>query len=394
MSVFPEGKMDSKPGYPVGTVHWYIDADRGSVTNAVFRSTIYTSGLNVLIQRNLAATERQLLADSVDGELIAWSELPKWRFLVVRRRDTGAVVQVAQGNGRTVVEVAANALATAEKVVGEIQALFPPIPVGAEPMLPFVFWHHEEGGPNANGIKVAVVRWDNVNANYAEETQTSLGALMEGFTPEAHHGRLLLWHGRPGTGKTYAVRALAWAWREWCRFECVLDPERLFGSASYLMEVLTHEEDEDGDHRKWRMLVLEDAGEMMSIDARRQFGQGLSRLLNLTDGLLGQGRKLMVLVTTNEELGKLNPATARPGRCLSQIEFHPLSTVEANDWLISANSPQRVEGSRSLSELYATLSGLSASDGTIAIGFRQPTIPATRPSAVAADPSARNRKPR
>jgi SpoVK/Ycf46/Vps4 family AAA+-type ATPase len=165
--------------------------------------------------------------------------------------------------------------------------------------------------------------------------------LMEGFAPEAHHGRLLLWHGRPGTGKTYAVRALAWAWREWCRFECVLDPERLFGSASYLMEVLTHEDDED--ERKWRMLVLEDTGEMMGIDARRRLGQGLSRLLNLTDGLLGQGRKLMLLVTTNEELGKLNPAVTRPGRCLSHIEFRQLSAAEANGWLAASNCAKRVD---------------------------------------------------
>ena len=43
------------------------------------------------------------------------------------------------------------------------------------------------------------------------------------------------------------------------------------------------------DERAWRLLVLEDAGELMAASARAEVGQGLSRLLNLTDGLLGQG---------------------------------------------------------------------------------------------------------
>lgn len=362
--------MDTKLGKPAATLHLHIDGDRGSATHAVFKSSIYADGLSVVIQRNLAVSERQLAADSVAGELIMWSELPKWRFVVVRRSDNGAIVHVVQGNGQTVVEVAANSFAIAERVLGEIQAAFPPIPVGPEPALPFIFWHYEGGTGDANGRKVAVVRWADIGANYAEETHAPVAALMQGLAPEGQHGRLLLWHGRPGTGKTYAVRALAWAWREWCRFECVLDPESLLGNAHYLMEVLMHEDDEDGEARKWRMLVLEDAGEMMGIDARRRFGQGLSRLLNLTDGLLGQGRKLMVLVTTNEELGKLNPAVTRQGRCLSQIEFRQFSAVEANRWLTAASSAQRVDGPRSLSEMYATLGGLSTSEGAPAIGFR------------------------
>jgi hypothetical protein len=39
-----------------------------------------------------------------------------------------------------------------------------------------------------------------------------------------------LWHGEPGTGKTFAIRALALAWKEWCRFEYVIDPVQLFES--------------------------------------------------------------------------------------------------------------------------------------------------------------------
>ena len=35
-------------------------------------------------------------------------------------------------------------------------------------------------------------------------------------TREPARGRLIVWRGPPGTGKTWALRALAGAWREWC----------------------------------------------------------------------------------------------------------------------------------------------------------------------------------
>src|SRR5206468_2489690 len=79
-------------------------------------------------------------------------------------------------------------------------------------------------------------------------------------------GRLLLWHGAPGTGKTSAVKALAWEWREWCEGHCVVDPESLLGGMpTYLMHVLDGlaEEIEDGDE-KWRLLLLEGTGELLA----------------------------------------------------------------------------------------------------------------------------------
>jgi hypothetical protein len=95
----------------------------------------------------------------------------------------------------------------------------------------------------------------------------------------------------------------------------------------------------------------------MSTTARSEAGQGLSRLLHMTDGLLGQGMELLFLITTNEPLGSLHPAVTRPGRCLAEIEFGPLSADEANRWLTRQGCPQRVTTGLSLAELYAVARG-------------------------------------
>jgi hypothetical protein len=203
---------------------------------------------------------------------------------------------------------------------------------------------------------IAVPEWDEISSNYAAETRAQLDAIMRDFRP-AHGGQLILWHGQAGTGKTYALRALAWEWREWCQLHYVVDPDTFFGErADYLMAVLMqppgmtmgmhvmgggwtaygaraifHElqtEDEEGGgegedtSRHWRLLVLEDTGELLTPDAKSIIGQGLSRFLNVVDGLIGQGLRVLVLVTTNEEIRSLHPAGLAPRALRGEHRLH------------------------------------------------------------------------
>jgi hypothetical protein len=216
------------------------------------------------------------------------------------------------------------------------------------------FWHFSSG----RGGAVRTVRtigaesWEEIRAGYSAPVAGVMERLMA-MTPEEISGRLLLLHGPPGTGKTSALRTLARAWREWCQVDCVLDPERLFNDIGYLMDVALGD---SGEQERWRLLLLEDCDELIRGGAKTAAGQALSRLLNLTDGLLGQGRKVLVGVTTNEDLERLHPAVVRPGRCLARIEVGPLSREEAVAWLGTEEGVGR-DGA-TLAELYALRRGM------------------------------------
>jgi hypothetical protein len=170
-------------------------------------------------------------------------------------------------------------------------------------------------------LALDVQAWTDVERLYPAQVATAISALV-GHQQQPDDPRLLLWHGRPGTGKTTAIRALLDAWRDWTTPVVVSDPESLMGDGRYLRRILLDADDD----QTWRLLVLEDAEALMQV---RGGGRAVGTLLNLADGLLGQGLRCLFLLTTNQTLEQVHPALLRPGRCLSLLEFGALSAAEA-----------------------------------------------------------------
>ena len=238
-------------------------------------------------------------------------------------------------------------------LVDEILVRAPGLPKIEDNTVPIRTFYVGSRGVTSIHSRIEVPLWPEVARNYPQQTASQLADLMAVERPQ-NQGGLLLWHGPPGTGKTTALRSMAASWKSWCDIAYVADPEKLFAESGYLIELLNSFASNRNITEPSRhfLIVAEDSDEFLRADARRSAGAALGRLLNLTDGILGQGTNALVLLTTNEDLKTLHPALIRPGRALAKVEFPPFSTEDANEWL---GGSAYVDGSTTLAELYERL---------------------------------------
>ncbi|HEV2353216.1 MAG TPA: AAA family ATPase, partial [Puia sp.] len=217
--------------------------------------------------------------------------------------------------------------------------------------------------------------WNDISRNYPRATRSNLDRLVD-IGPDDVNGKIVLLHGPPGTGKTTFLVTLGKAWSKWCDIDIVIDPEMLFGIPDYMItaflrntstSIFDDDEWEEKPANKWRMIVLEDTDELISADAHAKSGQAMSRLLNLTDGMLGKGANLILALTTNEDLSKLHPAITRPGRCLMNIEMPKFDIREGREWLGDSAS---IVTDHTLAELYELQAGAdnNSAKGTVKPG--------------------------
>ena len=188
-----------------------------------------------------------------------------------------------------------------------------------------VYWNGPHG-PNSIKVKLDCPTWNEIEANYSSLVQESFQEMLFRIKNGNVSGKLILWQGSPGTGKTWAVRALMRELKSQFRIAIITDSNAFCDDISYYYYVIQSSD-------KPTLFILEDSAESILSETRIHNGHRTSKLLNLTDGLLAQGRRDLFLISFNEPKIEIDPAFTRPGRCINVTEFGPLDAQSAKKWL-------------------------------------------------------------
>ena len=171
---------------------------------------------------------------------------------------------------------------------------------------------------------------------------------------------VLVLQGPPGTGKTRLIRAILgeMSRRKGEQAECLYtgDVKALAGDAVFVKFIT-------GTHDAF---VVEDADHLLK--PRADGNENLHRFLTIADGVVrAQGRKI-VFSTNLPNVGDLDDALIRPGRCFARIHVRNLTSAEAqalaheiaagdakklNQAVLALNS--ETGRKRSLAEIYQAL---------------------------------------
>jgi len=287
------------------------------------RSRRYSGAVNYRVQ---PIADEILSADHV---VVASALTLTGRSLIAESDVSTLFIEIWSDQG--VVLVATSDETLTESIVRSLELTAKPAP---QPETIRLNLWHTKFRPVQNSRRLPTEHWASIEENYPKVTRDHLADVMHLNQPGGS-GQLMLWHGPAGTGKTTALRALMTEWEGWCKFHYITDPERFFDDPGYITEVMFPEQpirDEDCQPT-WRLIIVEDNDRFIRHNNARSNTDGLGRLLNLTDGILGQGYRNIVLLTTNEPLDRIHPALTRPGRCLASIEFDRFSPIEAANWL-------------------------------------------------------------
>lgn len=159
-------------------------------------------------------------------------------------------------------------------------------------------------------VKKPVVNFD---TNYNDDLLEVHKYLLKTLKKKDNSG-LILFHGKPGTGKSTYIRYLI----------CSLNKKVIFLPPSLASELDSPALTKTLIDNPNTTFIIEDAEEL--IKSRESSGRSnISMLLNLTDGILGESLNTHIICTFNTDHKNIDEALMRKGRLIASYKFDDLS---------------------------------------------------------------------
>ena len=153
---------------------------------------------------------------------------------------------------------------------------------------------------------------------------------------------LVLLHGTPGTGKTHYLKFLA----------SKIKDKRVLFIPPFLADFITSPE--------MTPFLIQNAGSVLFIeDAERVItdrnaggSNGVSNILNITDGILSDILNIQIVATFNMDKAKIDSALLRKGRLIAEHKFDALPVEDSQALIDSLGFEHTADKPMTLTEIY------------------------------------------